>query len=1758
MGLLKSCMALETHVFDRWCAPWLCFSLCIGFVILAVAMACCVGVTSSILALSLVGCWLSVFASGFLQGFGGRCCLQHNTWLSWRRFAVFRSFDQIQVSTSFDWCTLRILPRECKAPWCASKFRWLVCLVVMNSFRIGEASLPGPPPVGSADPCEWSLGICNPSGLPNKAHVFAQSNVNIWCVSESHLSKHGQRTFMKQLRGEQSHYQWCVSGWPVPPRSNVSFHGSWCGVAVISQHPTRAMPDEWPSEVVQSSRIVCATTFINSLWVSGVTVYGVPIGPTHPRAKAATSQLLAAAIDRLQCMEGPRYLAGDFNHDVESIPILQKLDAMRFVEVQTLWQARTGQHPQATCKGKTQRDYLYLSPELAALFIGVNIDPFKWADHATVVARFHGDGSSLVRYPWPCPQPLPWDQISGMPMCEEVPVLPSDSTEAYKVLWQSVETRVCESFLRQNKTIPVQCLGRAQRLERHTVVGYPAPPKKGRQGEFQPRFFGLSFLHAHRLKQVRRLQSYVRISGVKTLSPHHSEHCVSLWQSICRAPGFAPDFATWWSHRQFVVGDPAEVPFLPPGPRVAEAFLLAMQLEVRNLESRLKRGYIRKQAKNRSSGLSQLYASVRRDAPVPVDVLVENKQGIVKHVDDDLCALELCHPVAFDPALPIMCNGKPIRPIVVTDDKLFVEEVDEVQSGDLLCQTVCTGELDAIFEAFTSQWKQRWDKHEGVPASHWDSLFRFAQSRLGVIDVPGPCFSVEHVRAIASGKKSKAAIGLDGVSRRDVLGLTNPEVELILQLYDRAHNSGQWPQQMLQGQVKSLAKKERPGGVGDFRPITIFSFLYRIWSSVSSQHWLKHVSEILDSRLCGNRGGYRASHLWRAILDNVEDAHCTGQACGGVVFDLEKAFNTLPRVVCLGLAVLVGVDSHTTTAWAGALSNMTRCFLVRGSVSKPIGASCGFAEGCGMSCLAMLLLDQLWHEWVLAGTQMCTPMSYVDNWEVVVRDPALIDAVVASTFSLADQLDLVVDKKKSFTWATSAPFRRALRFQGHQVKLDTADLGAHVTYSQQLRNSSLLNRFHGLSDFWVKLRHAFGTHTQKAQVVLRAAWPRAMHAISASWVGFKHYHALRSAFMVALRLDRPGANSFAQLHCDGFLMDPHAYALLQTLRDHRDLGTSPWHTQLLAELVHGGMALPVGSVSQVLVNRLHYLKWAVLPDGQVTDAFGVFDLSSVNWSELCLRFQHSWHLIVSDALLHRWEFQGFEHVDEALTRSVLQDLPAYQQGICRCNLNGSTLTNQHAYHWSSSGTVACQFCQQDDSLFHRYWECPHSHDLRASIPPPILDLVPALPRACALRSWQLRSPLVFPWRSYLCSLPAGLPLSAVTLSGGGPIDFFTDGSCFHQECRTCRMAAWSVCLATPFHMTVNAGMDETTIVASGVLAGLVQTSFRAELMAVMAALHYGCTSGRSIRIWTDCLGVLRKFTTYIVGSGRVRVNSANADLWQRIGELVQQIGKDNIQLIKVKAHQSLSENATNLERWIHANNQAADGAAKSANFDRPTTVWALWEQLALQTSGLRTACATILQFQLKVCQRWSQEFDSGSAVPVPRVPRIRDRPQMEVCIEPERHHPPAISCKVLGMEHAKRMLDWWNNQVDRSTNELQWVSFAQLYILYQLDTSHPGAVRCSKRWVDPATSPVVLPERFAFRVRARWFRLQLQQLWKHCGWSAKTISTRPASEQLVCFLGCASLPIKSEGLMRVEQWLVDKSKPICGHGQGLDCLPPAW
>ena len=111
----------------------------------------------------------------------------------------------------------------------------------------------------------------------------------------------------------------------------------------FSKFPTRQLTPTWDAALHQTARIVCSTSFCRQVWVTGVTVYGTPVGPTHPQARRTTGILLDAAIERVLQSSGCRYLAGDWNGDARCLEAITKLQRLGFRDVQDIEFARTGQ-----------------------------------------------------------------------------------------------------------------------------------------------------------------------------------------------------------------------------------------------------------------------------------------------------------------------------------------------------------------------------------------------------------------------------------------------------------------------------------------------------------------------------------------------------------------------------------------------------------------------------------------------------------------------------------------------------------------------------------------------------------------------------------------------------------------------------------------------------------------------------------------------------------------------------------------------------------------------------------------------------------------------------------------------------------------------------------------------------------------------------------------------------------------------------------------------------------------------------------------------------------------------------------------------------------------------------------------------------------------------------------------------------------------------------------------------------------------------
>ena len=532
---------------------------------------------------------------------------------------------------------------------------------------------------------------------------------------------------------------------------------------------------------------------------AGVTLYGTPCVPTHPRARENTNNLLTEAVAVLRQMDGPKCSGGDLNHDLSSLPAVQELEQLGFREVQDIWFDMTGEPPKATCKLKTRRDFLFVSQELVPWVSGVRVNYHTWVDHATLVASFTCNVRSFDRFPWTFPQPLPWKKVVAS--CPSMPVHfdSDDPSSMYLQFWKGVEANVVDVLHTRGVHLDAKSFGRARYTEPRCISSSSRPVAVGRQGELTPGFFGVSMLHKHWFRQARRLQSFVRLVGVAQRSSNHIEHTVSLWRAILQAPGFKPDFASWWTFRHKTVGEISMIPQHPPSAAIALEIFRALEWEVRQLESRLKKCR-RGKTKRQGVSLQQLFREVKRDAPETVDVLLQTKTATVIEIRHDDASLVLDKPVSFDAQRPIVCAGRPLALEVVTPDQLWVSDVcelDRVPIGAAVVQRQATGRLADVFHAFIEQWNSRWGRHRNVPLSQWNDIISFAQQHLGTVVCEGVTLTVPLVRAVARSKKHCAAIGLDGVSRADV-NLDANQIQALILFFHTAHQQGAWPKQMLQ------------------------------------------------------------------------------------------------------------------------------------------------------------------------------------------------------------------------------------------------------------------------------------------------------------------------------------------------------------------------------------------------------------------------------------------------------------------------------------------------------------------------------------------------------------------------------------------------------------------------------------------------------------------------------------------------------------------------------------------------------------------------------------------------------------------------------------------------------------------------------------------------------------------------------------------------------------------------------------------------
>ena len=1542
----------------------------------------------------------------------------------------------------------------CHVPRLFTKFWFVLLLFFGFSCRIGEADKPGPVPHDQA--C-WSLGICNPSGLLGKSTLLADVNTDIIAVSETHLTSVSSSCLQTSLR-TRSAYKYLVTGHPMCPRTTASAAGQYAGVALTSKQPSRALCSDWPQDMYETGRVQIAGSLVGQQWVTGAIIYGYPQSKFHHNAQEKTEGILAHVFDHMTTFaQGPRYMAGDWNYTPDQLAVTQQLLEAGWQEAQTLEYLRTGTQPRCTCKGKTQKDFLWLSPELVHAFQGLSLDNQTFPDHAVLKATFTTNPKCFVRYLWPTPQDVPWAQVPDL----EQPVVfqPGNPTDHYASLWQQREASA-QAALRHNWTNTMR--GRGQRTDTTVKKGWPTPPKLGRSSDPQPAFHGYDVQHSRWFKQLRRLWNYCNWAQAnwQAATVQSWTHGLLLWRSILEAPGFGLNFATWWTGRGCIgLSDPGFVPQHPPAPDLALQLCECFASEVRCLERRLVQARKTARAHAHSRNPNLVFKDTQRPMPEPVSTLLIQHKSQVTEVDADEAAVVIDPPCQFDDTKPVVLGTTATAVIHATTDKVYLETVQAAQVGQTVSQSHPVGDLDEVFRAFHEQWQKRWCRHDQVPHSHWVNLIAFARANMPQRTLEPLDINPSLLQAEVAFKKPTAATGMDGVSRKDLQAAGPHVLQSLCNMFDRAASDGAWPIQVITGKVASLAKVPNPQGTGDYRPITVFSLTYRCFSSLQARHMLTLADEWCHADIHGNRKNHQTAHLWRCLVDQIQCAYDQGQNLSGLTADIEKAYSCLPRFPVLAMALHVGTP-FGLKAWSGALAGMLRRFKVRDSYSSGFTTSTGLAEGCALSCYGMLLLDDVMHRYVQAQCPKLRVLSFVDNWDFLTWDATAATQQLDLLLDFAGLVDLTVDRKKTFGWSTSPAIRTSLRAQGLQVKHFAKDLGAHVAFSRQRTNCTLAQRLDSLGPFWTQLKGSKASYHSKLRALRSVAWPRGLFGVSSAPLGSAVWLKHRRLAVQSLSFDKPGVNPGLLLGMVEAQVDPEWLGILHTVAENRVMSPLDFWAVELANAAHGHLDPPQASPTAVLLSRVQHLGISIHLNGFWQDPVGLFNPSSINFVELSMRLQWCWHRVVAQSVTHRKDFAGLQYADVAATRRCLAALPADQQALMRLNLAGGLYTQDAHSHWNE-GTGSCKWCGAPDSTAHRYFQCPATSHIRQSVAPDVVRLQDQLPDAMKLRSWAILPPTHLDWLRLLDSIPKTVPPCAVPLSLSGWCHVFTDGSCLWQSTPDVRVAAWSAVLAAPLSGHWN--FAGHSVLCSGVLPGLCQTAFRAELFALCVVLHHAAVGGFRVKVYSDCLGVVNRFNLLTRGQVKLKQNNPNADLWLWALDSLERLGAHNAQLVKVPAHRLVASAKTRQEAWLYWHNGAADWAAKVANLDRGSTFWQRWQDHVTAVHAAKQLHQQVWQLHLQVAllsvlQDRSLTLDEVE-VSAPRTTRCFTK---VFDIAAWRGEIPLDFATEYGAGMARRIATWWKARTTAGGGEVKWISFIHLYVDYQLTWGCVGPLQSGK------------------------------------------------------------------------------------------------
>ena len=1532
--------------------------------------------------------------------------------------------------------------------------------------RVGEAQNPGP---------SCAIHLANPTGLRGKeGHLLALPG-GILNVAESHLTAEGIRSStrtLKSLANQQHRRLRVLPGAPVALRTGCRSTGVHSGVLQASDLPGHSLTLPWQNGEHALGRVQVSKFAWNQMSLQGAVLYAWSPGPTWPQARAATRALLDQLTTQfILGSDGPRFVSGDFNGDSSHYPVLLQWEHLGWREIQTLHQHRTGEPPKMTCKGATQPDRIYVSPELARFFHFAEVTDL-FADHSVVSGHFNLPDFSYRHTWWPMPQPLPWDDIDLQHWHSEVTQSPTlgdftSSTEFLADFGKQYE-RSCQIGFREGapRTLPTHCRGRAQTWKPQQRSTQMTLVRTARAGEEAPASSFINRQVQRWFRQLRRIQSLLHNMRRNLQTPQAVEYRLLTWRAIQNATGFDGPFALWWLHRPIKLQSAlAELPvFLPPCAELEQIFL-DFQYNYRSLEHwHLSNRQKALKLKYQESAREAFRVVRQKDLP-PMAHLTRSDKAEILEVDPGTFSVTTDADLLATPTSSWFLEDSPAK-VLRLGDRYFQVESDLLlcpgQVLELRCHLTSTQDMLAELSTF---WQERWNRHQQLPESAWDRILAFVKHH-----VPHP--SLHHVpltlsawEAINQRYQVHSAKGPDGFDRLDLWRMPHCYKQALMDMYAGIENSGDWPHQMLQGFGYPLPKSHDAAEVQQYRPVIILSMLYRSWSSHHARAYLAQLRDIVGPGAYGFLPGRETGQLWGYIQASVELSLQQGHHLCGYTSDIVKAFEMIPRSPLKKVMSELGFADQLLVPWFQFLANFERRFCLDSQVGPSLCSTSGLPEGCGLSVLGMVVIDWILDVYAARYSPKCQTLTFVDNLEVLGTELSELFHGQSVLQTYLDSWCLTLDAAKSYFWSTSSQQRTQLRSVGLSVKLQAADLGGALVFSKRRTAGTQLARLRQLEPSWIALRKANMEVGLKQRLIVQALWPRAFHAISITLLGGQHLRSLRTAATRALGFGHAGSHPGLRLCLLSVnpCVDPACYQLLRVFlefrrlmqKDARLLGM--WQTFMS----HYDGQWYSGPFSKLL-EQCALVHWQITTPPCFRDHDGLdWNLATIPEDLLRLLLLDAWRQQLAEEVSHRADFSGLTGMQ--WPPSVREKrLTAVEQARVNALRDGSFICRDRLGRFDLQGGSHCELCHQEDSWDHRALECPALLPVRLRHPE-VVRRWTQVPLCLSLHLMAPRVPLTTSIRRALCDLQDLTDDFQEPPLEVEHYDLFSDGSAWQGNDPAQSLAAWAL-----------VSVQHERILAAGPVSGLLQTVNRAELLAGWAAVQWAVLTYTPTTLWSDSAYVCNGLYRLLQDETDIPDDS-HEDLWIQISLHLVRLPRGFFTVQHVPGHLNEAEQDDPVFAWAARWNGVADRAAGNAHRHRPECFTILWQQYQAELAQQRSDMDSFRLFHLDLAH--------SRAAMIPTTSSTEDDDPEEAffpertCTDIERwidHFPFQWSVQWFQQSRALRFgrlfpvqfVDWLTQESTASNGmySISWLELATA--VYNSSLRHPIPSNSRDTWVD--------------------------------------------------------------------------------------------